>query len=76
MSTVISKSHRCELEKVTEKSIDSATVIEHLDVNKANPNKSVNSLEEQQAEVSNVGHHLFERDWDENNSHSVDRGGM
>jgi hypothetical protein len=67
-------SHRCELEKVTEKSMDGD--IEHLDVNKANLNKSENSLEEQQAEASNFGYPRLERDWDENSSNSIDRGGM
>jgi hypothetical protein len=35
-----------------------------MDVNKENPNKSVNSLEEQQAEVGIVGYPRFEREWD------------
>jgi hypothetical protein len=73
----VSKSHhRCELEKVTEKSMDGATDIEHVDVNEANLNKSENSLEEQQAEASNFGYPRLERNWDENSSNSVERGGM
>ena len=73
----VSKSHhRCELEKFTEKSMDGATDIEHVDVNEANLNKSENSLEEQQAEASNFGYPRLERNWDEHSSNSVECDGM
>lgn len=72
----VRKSHRCELEKVSEKSIEGANDIEHVDANKANPNKSVNSLEEHQAEAITVGYPRLERDWYENSINSFDHGGM